>query len=176
MQYTELKSWLNEFPFLRNPRNGEKTLQDLNKEVEGLLIQVKRLDENILNKIPFTYYWDGSMGVTDDEESIDFILKDGRIIKNAVRSGGVSGSNYAHTGKHKWSGQTVLDAIIEKNVIDDLLYIVYYEDKYSNWNQSTDENSLKITIFKLPKNVTIRELAEKYIMETERRIKEQTNF
>lgn len=176
METIKLEAFVNQFPFLRSTRSKRPTLFELNDAVETLTVKVARMDKCILDTIPSQYNWDGSMGCTDDNEIIDFILRDGTVIENAVKQSGTSGSNYAHSSRSDWDGQSVLDAIYEKKVTETLQYVVFYKDKYCRWDQSYDCNYVDITIYKLPKDSSIAELVEARKKEVESEIKEQSNF
>jgi len=174
METMKLESYMEEFPFLRSTRDC--TFTELNDKVEYLTIQIKRLDAEILEQIPTVYYWNGSAGVTEEEEIIDFISKAGETIENAVKSSGESGSNYAHSSTSSWCGQSIIDAIYEQKVADDIKYVVMYKDSYRSWDSSGDCNYVEIIIYKLPKNVTIKELIKHKKQQIIEKIKGQTNF
>ncbi len=176
MEKMKLDAFLHEFPFLRSTRSASDDLYTLNDGVESLSISIKRIDETVLDKTPSQYYWNGSAGVTHSDEIIDFILKDGTVIENAVKQKGISGSNYAHSSRSEWEGQSVLDGIYEKDVAERLKYVVIYRDDYRNWDNNNDCNYVSITIYKLPKGTTVPELVEKKKKEIEKQLKIQSDF
>lgn len=106
-KYNALK---DEFPFLAQTAmvtEGGKERDP--KNCDG--ITIKRITQELLDKTPQEHSWDGSLVGINKWVRVDFILKDGSIIKGAVMPKGSSGSNYAYEETHSWQGETVLEAI-----------------------------------------------------------------
>jgi hypothetical protein len=151
MNRFKLQTYKQEFPFL------EGIIGDTNPDS----VRVKRADENLMRVTPQYYYHDGSLGVTEDEEKIHFILSDGSILYDAVNQSGHTSSNYAHTQTKEWQGETVLEAIDRHGVADKLQYIVveyYYLD---DWSGCEYKKEYSFTIYKTPKGTSFGAEIEK---------------
>lgn len=155
------QTYQKHFPFLSI---GEETHVD-----------IQRLDENVLEK-SFQYYsWDGSMGSSETNYKIDFVLEDGSILSD-IRIGDRTGSNYAHTSQTDNPGETIAEYIDRKGIADKLKFVVVYESGHSHWGQSTDGDDDNCTIYKLPKDEKISEIVEKFRKKIEAEINAKINF
>lgn len=151
MNRFKLQAYQKEFPFLQNLIGDE--IPDS--------VRVKRADENLLKVTPRYRCHDGSLGITEVDEKVHFILKDGTIIMDAVKQSGHTSSNYAHTQTKEWEGETVLEAIDLHGVAESLAFIVveyYYLD---DWSGGEYKREYTLTIYKTPKNTTFGEEIEK---------------
>lgn len=151
MNRFKLYAYQKEFPFLQNLIGDE--IPDS--------IRVKRADENLLKVVPHYYCHDGSLGITEMDERVHFVLIDGSIIHDAVEQSGHTSSNYAHTQTKEWEGETALEAIDRHGVAENLAFIVieyYYLDDWSGGEYKKEYN---FTIYKTPKNTTFGAEIEK---------------
>ena len=151
MNRFKLQAYKQEFPFL------EEIIGDTNPDS----VRIKRVDENLLKIIPQYYYHDGSMGISETDEKVHFVLADGTIIKNAVEQAGHTSSNYAHSQTKEWEGQTVLEAIDQHGVADKLQYIVVEYYDLDDWSGGEYKREYTLTIYKAPKNTTFGAEIEK---------------
>lgn len=137
------QAYLQEFPFL----------QDLIGDEIPDSVRVKRADENLLRVTPQYYYHNGSMGRSEMDERVHFILQDGSILHDAVRQCGHTSANYAHTQTKEWEGETVLEAIDRHGVAESLQYIVQGVFDLDDWEGQEYHRSWEIVIYKTPKEV-----------------------
>ena len=151
MNRFKLQAYCKEFPFL----------EDIIGDFIPDSIRVKRVDENLLRVTPQYYYHDGSLGVTEDEERVHFIIADGSILYDAVNQSGHTSSNYAHTQTKEWEGETVLEAIDRHGVADKLQYIVVEYYDLDDWSGGEYKREYTLTIYKTPKNTTFGAEIEK---------------
>lgn len=151
MNRFKYQAYVQEFPFL----------QDLVGDDIPDSVRIKRADENLLKVIPEYYCYDGSMGITEMDEKVHFILNDGTFIKDAVKQKGHTSSNYAHTQEQFWEGETVLEAIDRHGVADKLQYIVIEKYYLDNWSGGEYIKKYTYTVYKTPKNTTFGAEIEK---------------
>lgn len=151
MNRFKLQAYQKEFPFL----------QDIIGDEIPDSVRIKRADENLLKVVPQYYYHNGSLGVTEMDEKVHFVLADGSIIHDAVKQAGHTSSNYAHTQTKEWEGETVLEAIDRHDVAKSLAFIIveyYYID---DWSGGEYKREYTLTIYKTPKNTTFGAEIEK---------------
>jgi len=144
MNRFKLKAFKKEFPFLHD-LIGDKIPDS---------VRIKRADENLLRVTPQYYYHDGSMGRTEVDEIVHFVLADGTIIVDAVLQSGHNSSNYAHSQSRNWEGETVLGAIDRQNISNKLQFIVVESYYLDDWEGSEYEKEHSFCIYKAPKNTT----------------------
>ena len=113
---------VKEFPFLSSieTNRGGSALE------KAEAVAIRRLDENLLRRIPTTYRWDGSLVDIDRGSRFDFVLSDGTVLQDSVKDSGESGSNYAHSDRSEWAGESVAEAIDRHGVVESLRYVVEY--------------------------------------------------
>ena len=151
MNRFKLQAYKQEFPFL------EEIIGDTNPDS----VRVKRADENLLKVIPEYYCHDGSMGITEADEKVHFVLHDGSILYDAVKQSGHISSNYAHSQTREWRGETVLEAIDRHGVAESLAFIVveyYYLDDWSGQEYTKECN---FCVYKTPKGTSFGAEIEK---------------
>ena len=158
-----------EFPFLK------EILSD-KKHTEINFIRIARADEEMLKSIPEEYYWDGSAGETSNWDRISFVLKNGTVQMNCVRTKGVAGSNYAHEGTREWEGETVLEALSEIENPDDIQYIVWEKKIFSDWRGQDRTRTYEVTIYKTPKNESLSDILERAKKKAMMEVMAETNF
>ena len=124
-------------------------------------VRVKRTDENLLKIIPRYYHHDGSMGQTEQDERVHFVLTDGSIIHDAVNRSGHTSSSYAHFQTREWEGETVLEAIDRHGVAENLAFIVHDVFNLDDWEGQTYYRSWEIVIYKTPKGTSFGAEIEK---------------
>ena len=151
MNRFKLQAYMQEFPFL----------QDLVGDEIPDSVRVKRADENLLKVIPRYSCHDGSMGITELDKKVHFILQDGTIIKNAVEQSGHTSSNYAHSQERSWDGETVLEAIDRHGVAESLAFIVIEHYYLNDWEGCQYEKEHKFTVYKTPKGTSFGAEIEK---------------
>lgn len=151
MNRFKVQGYCKEFPFLQNLIGDE--IPDS--------VRVKRADENLLRVTPQYYYHNGSMGASEMDEKIHFILSDGSIILDAVEQSGRSASNYAHSQTKEWEGETVLEAIDRHGVAENLAFIVQDVFDLDDWEGQEYHHSWEIIIYKAPKGTTFGAEIEK---------------
>ena len=159
MRQFKLEAYKKYFPFIPEDFQGD--------------VIVKTLDEDILIQSFEDRYWDGSLGSDEDIFKIDFIFEDGEIIKNAVKMGEYSGSNYAHSSTVDVKGETIAEAIDRLNIANKLQYIAVYNKGYSNWEGSPVERWDNLTIYSLPPEVNIGDIIIKLKKEAEEKVKKE---
>lgn len=169
MNKFKLEAFFQEFPFIKEVI-GEKNHTKID------FIRVARIDENFLNSIPGEYYWDGSAGETSNWERIAFVMKDGTVHQDCVKTKGVAGSNYAHEGTREWEGETVLEAISSLENPDDVQYIVWEERILSDWQGQDSTRTYGITIYKAPKNKSLSEILERARKKAMAEVMAESNF
>ena len=151
MNRFKYQTYLQEFPFL----------QDLIGDEIPDSVCVKRADENLLRVTPQYYYHDGSLGVTEMDERVHFVLADGSILYDAVNQSGHTSSNYAHTRNQTWEGETVLEAIDRHGVAESLAFIVVEKHYLDDWSRQEYTKEHTFTVYKASKNATfVAEIAK----------------
>ncbi len=166
MNRFKYQAYVKEFPFL----------QDIIGDEIPDSVRVKRADENLLKVTPRYRCHDGSLGITEADEKVHFVLADGSIIHDAVKQSGHTSSNYAHTQTKEWEGETVLEAIDRHGVAESLAFIVveyYYLDDWSG-QEYTKEYSF--TIYKTPKGTTFGEEIEKARAQSLAEVRAEADF
>ncbi len=151
MNRFKYQAYVQEFPFL----------QDLVGDDIPDSVRIKRADENLLKVIPEYYCYDGSMGITEMDEKVHFILNDGTFIKDAVKQSGHTSSNYAHSQTEIWDGETVLEAIDRHGVADKIQFIVVESYYLDDWEGGEREEEYAVIIYKTPKGTTFGAEIEK---------------
>ncbi len=151
MNRFKYQAYQNEFPFL----------QDLVGDEIPDSVRIKRADENLLKVIPRYSCHDGSMGITELNEKVHFVLEDGSILYDAVEQCGRTSSNYAHTQTKEWRGETVLEAIDRHGVAESLAFIIVETYYLNDWEGGHYEKEHEFTIYKTPKNTTFGAEIEK---------------
>ena len=151
MNRFKLHAYCKEFPFL----------QDLIEDEIPDTVRVKRADENLMKVAPQYYYHDGSLGVTEMDERIHFVLADGSIIHDAVEQSGHTFSSYAHSQKCFWDGETVLEAIDRHGVAENLAFIVVEKYYLDDWSGGEYKREYTLTIYKTPKGTSFGAEIEK---------------
>ena len=122
-------------------------------------IEVARADANLMSHTPQYSGATGSLVGVDDGESIAFVLEDGSIIRDAVKTAGYCRHNEAHTDDESWSGETVLDAIYRHSVADTLTLIVSVRYGY-NIRDHYSERDWQAAVYKAPKGFTYRDVVD----------------
>ena len=133
-------------------------------------IDIQKIDEGFLRNHYQDYYWDGSLGSSKEEYSVDFVLDNGEIIKNAVKVGEHSGSNYAYSQEVYIKGETIAEAIDRLGIASQIRYIVVYFSGYNDWSGQELRKWNDLTIYK-NSNCYI----EKYIENLKREIEKDIN-
>lgn len=87
-------------------------------------VKIERIDEDLLSRVPSYSGATGSLVGIDDSEAVHFVLADGTVIKNAVKSAGSCIHNEAHSDDESWGGETILEAIEGRDMGDAVAYIV----------------------------------------------------
>jgi hypothetical protein len=151
MNRFKYQAYVQEFPFL----------QDIIGDEIPDSVRVKRADENLLKVVPQYYYHDGSLGVTEMDEKVHFILADGSILHDAVKQSGHTSSNYAHSQERSWDGETVLEAVNRHGVAESLAFIVVEHYYLDDWSGGEYKREYNFTIYKTPKNTTFGAEIEK---------------
>jgi hypothetical protein len=147
------QAYCQEFPFLKTIR----CLEDMDL---GRLsnVAVRRLDRDVLSRIPNSSFHDGSMGKSESFESVCFVLADGLLHNCAVKQHSEWSSNYAHSGRRENPGETVLEAADRLENPDQLTHMVWVAYQYDNWESGTYHCSWRIEIFKPPKGEKISDI------------------
>ncbi len=151
MNRLKYQAYVQEFPFL----------QDLIGDNIPDSVRIKRADENLLKVIPCYSCHDGSMGITELSEKVHFVLQDGSILYDAVKSNGHTSSNYAHFQERSWDGETVLEAIDRHGVAESLAFIVVEKYFLDDWNGGEYKREYSLSIYKTPKGTSFGEEIEK---------------
>jgi len=167
------QAFFKEFPFLGSLK-GFDTETLSGEELDSL--KVSRFDEETLERVPSSYYWDGSLGVTDNWQRVDLVLKDGSVIHDAVQTQGKSGSNYAYTQTQTWEGETILEAIDRHGVADSLAYVVLLAHELNDWEGSRYVHSHKVTVFKPARGVSVNALIDAARSRALREVQAECNF
>jgi hypothetical protein len=140
----KLQAYCKEFPFF-----GEIIGDEIPDSV-----RIKRADENLLKFIPTYSLHLGSMGRTEMNERIYFVLHDGEVLHDVVVRSEEYSSNYSGDTPYSSDGETVLESIDRHGVAETLQYIVvesYYLDDWESQEYTEEHN---VTIYKTPKNTT----------------------
>ena len=144
MNRFKLQAYKQEFPFL-----GEIIGDDIPDS-----IRIKRADENLLKFIPTNSLHVGSLGRTEMNERIHFVLHDGEVLHDVVVRSEEYSSNYSGDTPYSTDGETVLESIDRHGVAETLQYIIveyYYIDDWEG-HECTEEYTF--SIYKTPKNTT----------------------
>ena len=166
MNRFKYQAYVKEFPFL----------QDIIGDKIPDSIRVKRADENLLKVVPEYCRYDGSMGTTEMDEKVHFILNDGTFIKDAVKQKGHTSSNYAHTQEQFWEGETVLEAIDRHGVVESLAFIVVEKYYLDDWSGQEYTKEYSFTIYKTPKGTTFGEEIEKARAQSLAEVRAEADF
>jgi len=144
MNRFKLNAYMKEFPFLKD------IIGDINPDS----VRIKRADENLLKVVPQYYCHDGSLGITEMDEKVYFVLADGSILHDTVKQSGHTSSNYAHTRTKEWWGETVLEAIDRHGVAESLAFIVIEHYYLNDWEGCQYKKEHNFTIYKTPKGTS----------------------
>jgi hypothetical protein len=166
MNRFKYQAYLQEFPFL----------QDLIGDEIPDSVRVKRADENLLKVVPEYYCHDGSLGITELDEKVHFILSDGSIILDAVKQSGRSSSNYAHSQTGEWEGETVLEAINRHGVAESLAFIVVEKYHLDDWSGQEYTKEHTFTVYKTPKNTIFGAEIEKAMAQALAEVRAEADF
>lgn len=147
MNRFKLQAYQKEFPFLQNLIGNE--IPDS--------VRIKRTDGNLLKVVPRYYYHDGSMGLSEMDERIHFVLTDGSILYNAVSQSGHTSSNYAHTQTKEWEGETVLESVDRYGISDKLQFIIVEIITLDDWSGQEYIKEHSFCIYKTPKGTSFGE-------------------
>lgn len=151
MNRFKLNAFKQEFPFL---------LDIIGDSIPDT-IRVKRVDENLLKVIPRYSCHDGSMGVSEMDERVHFVLSDGTVIEDAVLQSGHVSSNYAHSQSRSWEGESVLESIDRHGVADKLQFIVVEQYHLHDWEGQEHIKEHSFCIYKPPKDTSFGEEIKK---------------
>ncbi len=164
----------NEFPFIQDSvmRRGNGNARDV-KDCENIII--KRATREMLDTTPQEHSWDGSIVGIDEWERVDFILCDGTILNDAVKTGGESGSNYAHSETRSWQGETVAEAIFKHGVADSLAYVVWIEGGY-NIVENYSTRDFRATIYKPSRDFTWQQVIDDELAKAIVHVRAEINF
>ncbi|MHA1216264.1 MAG: hypothetical protein ACTSPX_02920 [Candidatus Thorarchaeota archaeon] len=168
MDRFKYQAFLEEFPFLTEIIGEGDPL-----DCEG--ITVKRIDNELLKKVPRRSIATGSCVGIDDREVVSFILADSTILENAVRDGGSAIHNEAHTDNEYWDGETILEAIDRHNVGDNLSYIVVVREGY-NVRDHYSEPSWCCTVYKPGRNINLAEVIAEEKAKALEMVRAEANF
>ena len=134
-----------EFPSLK-----EIVERDLEDSVQTSWMKsyfnVRRIDKNLLTKVPTEFYWTGSMVQIEEWEKVHFVLGD-KVEYFAVQPAGESGSNYAYSSHDCWSGESIVNALDRLN-IKTLPFIVVTTRSYDSVEGQEEINEYKVTVYK----------------------------
>ena len=155
-----------EFPFL-NEILGEKSPNS---------IKVKRLDQDVLKRIPDHSSHDGSMGSSANRDEVIFILSDGSTLRDAVEPEECHRSNYAHSSEIFEEGETLLEAIDRLPVPGSLSCVVWVSEGHNRWEGSLQEDWLRVEIFKPPKSEKISDILAAAHEAAQREVAAEANF
>jgi hypothetical protein len=122
-------------------------------------IEIARADVNLMTHAPQYSGASGSLVGIDDGERIAFVLDDGSVIHDAVKTSGYVRHNEAHTDDESWSGETVLDAIYRHSVPDTLALIVSVRYGYEVRDHYSEDN-WSAAVYKTPKGFTYRQIVD----------------
>lgn len=171
MNRFKVEGYVKEFPFLK----------EISKKIKGEeytdidFIKIARIDENLLNKVPYYSGATGSCVGIDEGEGIYFVLSDGKIISNAVKQSGDITHNEAHADNEYWEGETILEAIYRHNITDNLKYIIVKHYGYIIRNHYT-EGGLSFIIYKIGKNEMIQDFINTIKEKEFAKIQAEANF
>ena len=141
MNRMKFNACLKEFPFL-------KELVDQQRDpinCDG--IKVARISQDLISQTPHYEGATGSLVGIDNGERFDFVLRNGQIIKDAVRASGDVVHNEAHTENENYDGETILEAIDRAGVVDTLEYIIKMEYGY-NIRDHHSQGNYRMTVYK----------------------------
>lgn len=144
MNRFKLQAYKQEFPFL-----GEV----IGDEIPDY-VRIKRADENLLKFIPTNSLHVGSLGRTEVNEKIHFILSDGKVLYNAVVRHEKYSSNYSGDTHYYEGGETVLEAIERHGVAESLAFIIVEEYYLNDWEGQEYTKEYTFTIYKTPKGTS----------------------
>ena len=152
MNRMKFNAYLKEFPFLEqcNTRWEDLAGDPINCDA----IKVARISQELLD---YTPRYDGATGALvsiDNGERFDFILRDGRVIRDAVRASGDVVHNEAHTDDESYDGETLLEAIDRKGVIGTLKYVVKMSYGY-NIRDHHSQGNYTMTVYKEAKDFSL---------------------
>jgi hypothetical protein len=140
------KALLKKFPFL-----GDKYFM-----FDPDYVRIKRIDKELLEKVPYKYDHDGSLAKTSYGDRIHLVLKGGKVMEEVNYAGHYS-SNYAYTPTSEWGGERVIDFIYRHGISpSNIEAIVLVEWDYKCWEgrgETIDEKG--ITVY-LPKEDIVK--------------------
>lgn len=166
MNRFKYQAYVQEFPFL----------QDLIGDEIPDSIRIKRADENLLKFIPTNSLHVGSLGRTEINEKIHFILSDGKVLYNAVVRNEEYSSNYSGDTHHYEGGETVLEAIDRHGVAKNLAFIVVEHYYLDDWEGQEYTKEYPFTIYKTPKNTTFGAEIKKAKMQAIAEVRAKADF
>lgn len=141
--------FLKQFPWLKEIGSPE------------LEISVSRFSKETFLFVPRHDLWDGSLG-NDATYYLFYLIVEGQVKEFDVEGEGRIGSNYANSSPYETEGETVLNALVRQELIEDAkkadALCVFYHF-HSDWEGSESRFQEKLTIY-LPKVDIASVLAE----------------
>ena len=137
-------------------------------------VYIDKMNDSLLKDKFWNYYWDGAGGCEYRHYRIDFVKKDGGIIKDAVIIGSYEGSNFAHSITYEKEGESIVEAIDRLKIENEINYVVIYKNGYRSWVGQKYKEWNSVNVFKVPEGYVskyIQELKD----EIEKEIKEETS-
>lgn len=155
MNRFKYQAYVKEFPFLHKILGEDVDPRGIDK------ITIKRADENLLSYTPRSSSHVGSMGRTESETKVHFVLVNGEILENAVIQEEHYSSNYSGDTSYDYEGETIIEAIDRHDIAEQLQFIVVEKYYYDSWEGQEREEKYFLEIYKVPKNITYREIIQK---------------
>ncbi len=175
MDRFKFKSFLTEFPFLKNL--GLRRIEEV--DLEDFEIKVHRLDESWLTTPPKGTWHVGSCVDICNDHQIFAVLNDQTVIDLEVENRGNSGSNYAHEDDYYYEGETVLEALdrwIDAGGGNPELIVYFVDYKRGIYTHEHHSYGARLDILKPEKGVTISQRLDEAQKEAEAQVRAEANF
>ncbi len=138
-------------------------------------ITVQRIDAQLLNAVPKTKKATGSRVGVNNYERVDFVLRNGEVIRDAVKCDLAALHHEAHVDNEHRRGESVLEAIDQYRIGEDLQYIVWIMKGYVIRNHYSQSN-WRATIYKPAKGDIVTDLLTEAKAMAAEEVKAETAF
>ncbi len=138
-------------------------------------IKIARVTRELLGSKPHWSSHSGSIVSISKKETVAFLLKDGTLIKDAVKQSGSHGSNYAYTDSYTDEGETYLESIFRHSCSGVLALIFVVKTGFAIRNHCSETN-FSVTIYKPSKTESITETIAEAISSASAEVRAEANF
>ncbi len=174
MNRFKYQAFLTEFPTLGEILHDWKN-NDVRPAHDCTSIIVQRITPKLLSATPEFNSHVGSLVDIARREAVSFVLADGKVLYDCVRTQGTHGSNYAHEDTYSQEGETILEAIHRLQVASQLTLIVIVKSGFTVVDHCST-NDFDVTIYKPAKEVNIQSIIHEAEQAAIQQVRAEANF